>query len=157
MNAFCAKLSTHGVERLDQRQRAAWVFRHTLEKTPWEKFHHSDIDERLEKYPDDEVVRERCDAELEVRDIRSLNSWVPAAATWIKVIGRGLYEMEGPMGDEYDWVTTNWKGAKGWSKERFAYWRERFEWISKATVLDRSTKNDAKEAAELMKAIESGQ
>lgn len=156
MNTFCAKLSTYRIPRLDQRSRAAWVMRHTLEKTPWEVFHHADIDEREAEYPDDEVVREWCDYELEVRDVRVLNTWVPAAAAWIKIDGKGIYEMEGPMIGESEWNPTNWKGPEGWSKERFAYWRERFEWISKVTALDKATRKDAAVAAGLMKEIGNG-
>lgn len=58
------------------------------------------------------------------------------------------------MNDEYDFDATTWTGSRGWSKERFAYWRERFEWISKVTILEKKTKEDAREAAELMKKIE---
>ncbi|KAG6010972.1 hypothetical protein E4U43_008513 [Claviceps pusilla] len=155
MNAFCAKLSLRRVPEIDERPRAAWVLKEALERAPWEQFHHPDIDEQLDEDPDDEVVAEECAYELECRDVRVLDYWAPAAAAWMKIDARGIYEMEGQMSqaDDEDWDPTTWKGPKGWSKERFAYWMERFEWISKVTVLQRSTRKDAADAAENMKAV----
>ncbi|KAG5917190.1 hypothetical protein E4U42_007358 [Claviceps africana] len=155
MNSFCAKISKLRIPELDERSRAAWVFKETLERAPWEQFHHPDIDEELDEDPDDEVVAENCAYELECRDVRVLEYWAPAAAVWMKIDARGIYEMEGKISeaDEQDWNPTTWKGPKGWSKERFAYWMERFEWISKVTVLKRSTRKDAADAAECMKEV----
>ncbi|KAK2595215.1 hypothetical protein QQS21_007068 [Conoideocrella luteorostrata] len=158
INAFCAKLSTRGVPVLDERQRAAWVFKETLERAPWEQFHHPDIDEMLEEDPDDEVVAEDCEYELECRDVRVLEYWVPAAAVWMQIDARGIYKMEGKIseGDEQGWYPTTWKGAPGWSKDRFSFWIERFEWISKVTALKRSTRKVAADAAESMKKVVEG-
>jgi hypothetical protein len=155
VNVFSAKLSTYGVPELDERSRAANVLRDTLERTPWEVHHHPDIEEEEENMEEDEYEEYRRN-ELELRDVRTLNATVPAAAAWIKINGKGIYEMDGPMETEYDWDKTNWTGKKGWSKERFHYWRERFEWISKVTALDKATRGEAKTAAELMKQIEEG-
>lgn len=155
INAFCAKISTRGVPALDERPRAAWVLKETLERAPWEQFHHPDIDEQLDDDPDDEEVAAECAYELECRDVRVLEYWVPAAAAWVKYNARGIYEMEGKMSqaDEEDWEPTTWKGKKGWSKERFAYWTERFEWISKVTALKRGTRKEAANAAKTMKKV----
>ncbi|KAF7541003.1 hypothetical protein G7054_g959 [Neopestalotiopsis clavispora] len=151
MNAFCAKLSAYSDPRLDMLSDADWIIRHTLEKTPWEVYHHPDIEEdeefRGEEYP---AFR---DYELEKRDVRSLNYWVPGAAVWFKLNSNGIYELEGPMAHEHDWSSTNWNGPKGWSKDRFAYWIERFDWISKVTALDRETRQLAVEAAQAMKQV----
>jgi hypothetical protein len=35
----------------------------------------------------------------------------------------------GPIAFEYDWDESDSKGKKGWSKERFEFWRKRFEQI----------------------------
>ncbi|KAG5981692.1 hypothetical protein E4U55_002673 [Claviceps digitariae] len=155
MNIFCAKISLRRIPEMDERQRAAWVFKEALERAPWEQFHHPDIDELLEDDPDDEVVAEECAYELECRDVRVLDYWAPAAAAWMKIDARGIYEMRGKISDsdEEDWDPTLWKGTKGWSKERFAFWLERFEWISKVTALQRSTKQDAADAAESMRKV----
>lgn len=158
INAFCAKISTRRIPVLDERERAAWVLKETLERAPWEEFHHSDLDEKLEEYPDDEVVAEEVQYELECRDVRVLEYWAPAAAVWMKIDAKGIYDMEGKISDadEQDWYPTTWKGPKGWSKERFAYWIERFEWISKVTALKMSTRKDAADAAESMKKVVKG-
>jgi hypothetical protein len=92
MNAFGAKLSTFGVPALDERPRAAAIMRDTLEKAPWETYHHPDLEN--EEDPDwDEYPVWRAH-EIELRDIKTLNGTVPAAAVWIKVNGKGLYEMK---------------------------------------------------------------
>ncbi|KAI1846246.1 hypothetical protein JX266_007771 [Neoarthrinium moseri] len=152
MNAFCSKLTTHGNPKLNMVSDADWVIRRTLEKTPWEVFHHPDIDEE-EDFMEDAFLDYR-DYELEQRDVRSLNYWVPGAAAWFKLNSKVIYGMEGPMSHEHDWDETNWKGTKGWSKKRFAYWIERFEWISKVTALEKSTKQLAQECADVMKRVQ---
>jgi Protein of unknown function (DUF3632) len=152
LNAFSAKLSAEGIPQLDERPRAAGVLRDTLEKTPWENFHHTDIDN--EDDPDDDNFPAWKVHQLELRDIRSLNGSVPAASMWIKFNGKGIYEMQGQMEDEYDYDKTNWIGQKGWSKARFLYWQKRFEWISKVTALDKETRSAAREAAGLMQQIQ---
>lgn len=157
MNALNAKLSIKGIERLNYRLRSGHVFRIALEETPWEQYHIPEIDEEIESDPEDEDNITLRDELLNKRDIRRLNYWAPAAAAWIKYDGKGIYEMNEPMiGDDYDnFEYTNWKG-KGFSKERFHYWRERFEWVSKVTALDHDTRRRAAEAVELMKQIEGG-
>src|ERR1700761_8689 len=153
LNAFSAKLSAKGIPQLDESSRAGAVLRDTLEKTPWDNYHHADIDN--EEDLDDEDFPVWKAHQLELRDVRSLNGSVPAASMWIKFNGNGIYEMKGEMEDEYDYDKTNWTGPKGWSKERFRYWQERFEWISKVTALDKETRKAAREAANLMKGIQS--
>lgn len=46
-----------------------------------------------------------------------------------------------------------WQGSPGWSKERWEFSRQRFEWVASVTALDRRTKNIAREAAEEMARI----
>ncbi|KAF4631004.1 hypothetical protein G7Y89_g7132 [Cudoniella acicularis] len=147
INAFTAKLSTHASSdpALDARSWAGSVLRDTLEKTPWEGYDptvHADEDEEERTY------------QAELHGIKVLDGRVPAAAQWMIYNAKGLYENKGLMGDEYDHDPTNWKGQKGWSKERFAYWRERFEWVSTVNELDEATRQAAKEAVEVMKKVE---
>ncbi|KAF1950570.1 hypothetical protein CC80DRAFT_539604 [Byssothecium circinans] len=152
MNSFCAKLSLKRDPKVDRRWDSDWIFRTALEKTPWDNKDNSDLLENV----DLELENQRAEYEyqLEQRDIKSLNFWIPGAAVWIKIDGKGIYEMAGKMSREYDWDKTNWKGPKGWSKERFGYWRERFAWVSTVETLERRTKVDAREAANIMKDIE---
>ncbi|KAH8660004.1 hypothetical protein BX600DRAFT_52951 [Xylariales sp. PMI_506] len=151
MNNFCAKLSARGDPRVDRTCDADTVIRHTLEQTPWEIYHHPDIEEKEDLFEDE--YPEWRDAELEKREIRSLNYWVPGAAAWFKIHAGGIYRLEGPMAHDRPGKTTNWKGPSGWSKERFAYWIERFEWIATVTALEKETKLLAKDAAEIMEKV----
>jgi hypothetical protein len=130
------------------RGKSALAIKTALEKTPWESEEKAD---EVEEYPPKRAHQ------LELRNIQTLNSTVPAAAVWFKINAKGLYECEGgSVGNEAPWNQSNWKGPKGWSKERFAYWRERFGWISNVSELDMETREAAKEAAEAIKEVEAG-
>ncbi|KAB8199947.1 hypothetical protein BDV34DRAFT_230743 [Aspergillus parasiticus] len=113
------------------------VLRKTLESAPWEKFHHPSIEAYIEEVEEDWLYNKLCDEELEVIDIRTLNGFGPAAAeisAWDK-----------------------WTGPAGWSKERWAFWKERFEWISTVTALDRQTRKIATKLVEQMTRIQRGE
>ncbi|RHZ57496.1 DUF3632 domain-containing protein [Aspergillus thermomutatus] len=159
VNSFTAKLYARGIRanHVGHLRHGGWVLRKTLEKAPWEKFHHEDIEQELEDLDNDDDDDEYCeqrDRLLEEIDIRTLNGWVPAAAQWIRHCGKEIYEMEGSMGREFP---TKWTGSEGWSKERWAFWKERFQWISSVTALDRKTRRVAKEMVEEMASIEQRQ
>ncbi|CZT25110.1 uncharacterized protein RCC_10839 [Ramularia collo-cygni] len=158
MNAFCAKLSRSRVPALDERSRSAWVIKEALEKTPWEQTSHADLEEMLEDDPDDEVVAEEVAYEYEIRKITVLEYWIPAAAAWMKNDSRGIYEMEGKISiaDDEGWYPSNWTGRRGWSKDRFAFWKDRFRTISDIEELSESTRREAVDAAECMEAVMRG-
>lgn len=86
--------------------------------------------------------------------MKTLDATVPAAAAWIRINAKGVYEMEGEMNGEYAYNPTNWKGKVGWSKERFRFWRDRFEAISGFKGIEGRTRRDAREAAEIMRKID---
>jgi hypothetical protein len=96
--------------------------------------------------------------ELELVSIRSLDAYVPAAAIWININEKGIYEMEGKMGAEYETSRgpelSSWESPLGWSKARFHHCMERFEWISTITATEKKAREDAKEAADIMRQIE---
>jgi hypothetical protein len=158
-HAFWAKLSAKGVPELDEIRKAGFTFRSTCEFAPWEKVHFPEIEEWYFPEHEDEWPGIR-DRELERTSIRILNAKIPAAAQWIKHVGQRLYEMEGELAGEGDWqndrFNVKWTGSKGWSKERFAFWRERFEWMTTITALEKSTQRIARECAGRMKEIEGG-
>jgi Protein of unknown function (DUF3632) len=130
------------------RHKSALAIKKALERTPWDDEEDPD---KIEEYPPHRAHQ------LELRTIQTLNSTVPAAAVWFTINCKGLYEQKGgEVGNEAPWNQTNWKGAKGWSKERFAYWRERFEWISNVPELDIETRKAAKEGAEAIRKVEAG-
>ncbi|KAH8646296.1 hypothetical protein BX600DRAFT_477460 [Xylariales sp. PMI_506] len=156
---FAAKLSTFGNEKLFLGTDASWVITHTLELAPWKFYNFPDIEDKEELFEED--YPEWRDEELDKRGLKSLNYFVPGAAAWFKTNARGIYEREGSMGNEtqweeekWQWRNSIWTGAKGWSKERFSFWIQRWEWISTVTALERSTRNLAIEAAEIMKQVE---
>ncbi|CAG8975985.1 hypothetical protein HYALB_00011540 [Hymenoscyphus albidus] len=100
---------------------------------------------------------------LELGEADLLNGIVPAAAIWIKRAGREIYEKSGDMDSgvflEYpkDWERYDIGDRPGWSRERFRFWRSRFELISnlELAAVTKATKDLAKEAAEIMANIES--
>lgn len=158
-HAFLAKLSLIGVPELDQIGRAGFPMRSTCEFAPWEKVNFPDIEEWY-GFVDEEEWPAFRDRELEIMKINILNHKIRIAAQWIWLTGRRMYEMEGKLEGEYDWqidaLNCKWTGSKGWSKERFTFWRERFEWMTTITALEKSTKRIAKECADRMKEIEEG-
>jgi hypothetical protein len=160
-HAFCAKLSTHSdIAELDQIGRAGFAFRSTCEFAPWELTHFPDIEDWYdpEDDPADFDWPARRDLELERVNIKMLNAKIPAAAKWLKHVGERLYQMQGEMAMEHEWqnekLNVKWTGPKGYSKERFAFWRERFEWMTRVTALEKETQKMARECAERMKEIE---
>jgi hypothetical protein len=81
---------------------------------------------------------------------------VPATAVWINFNRKEIYESTGEMSGEYDWITNEWKGKKGWSKKRWEFWRERFIAVSTEEAVSEETREIAKKAAELMEKTEAG-
>jgi hypothetical protein len=159
-HAFLAKLSTYDIPELNQIGRAGFTLRSTCEFAPWELVHFPRIEELYDSDDDDNADwPKRRDLELERVSIKILNVKVPAAAQWIRHVGQRLYEMQGNLEGEYEWqneaLNSKWTGAKGYSKERFRSWRERFEWISTVTALEKETQRIARECARRMAEIES--
>jgi hypothetical protein len=84
------------------------------------------------------------------------DAFVPAAAVWVLVLGKALYEREEDMtptnrnqgnparGGEY------WKGKPEFSKARWALWKDRFSKVGGMTELSDETRQIAKEAVECM-------
>jgi hypothetical protein len=158
-HAFLAKLSTYEVPEIDQIGRAGFVMRSTCEFAPWEKVHFSDIEEYYELVDEADWPATR-DRELENVNIRILNDKIPYAAQWIRLVGDRMYRMEGKLENEHDWqneaLNCKWTAPKGWSKQRFSFWRERFEWMTTITALEKSTQKVANECADIMRNIEGG-
>ncbi|PWY92286.1 hypothetical protein BO70DRAFT_327382 [Aspergillus heteromorphus CBS 117.55] len=135
----------------------AEVLLRTFEAAPWEEFHFPRIEDYISPIDDDdeEDYNKTRDEELGEVDVRILNGWVPAAAVWIEYCGKEIYKKEGSMGWEAV-AFGRWTGPKGWSKERWAYWKKRAAWVSTVTALDRKTRRIAKSMMERMERIEGG-
>lgn len=165
-HAFCAKLSTNqDIPEIDQIGRAGFVLRSTCEFAPWERVHFPEIEEYYDPPEDgdeenDEWWQTHRDVELERSSIKILDIKVPLAAEWLRVVGPRLYHMEGRLEGEWDWQTdilnVKWKGEKGWSKERWVFWKERFEWMTKVTALEKWTQRTAGDCADMMEKIMKG-
>jgi hypothetical protein len=111
--------------------------RSTLERTPWDK--------NSPTYDEDGPK------------VTSLDPKVQAASFWIRYCGEELYNDSLKGGDmimEYARNGTNFGIIKGWSKERWSFWKRRFLEISEMEELLPETRYVAKESAERMDAIE---
>ncbi|PYH86778.1 hypothetical protein BO82DRAFT_388384 [Aspergillus uvarum CBS 121591] len=110
---------------------SAWVPRRTLKHAPYEKFHHPLIENAIQDCDDNEedFYNMKRDEVLEIVDVGALHG--------------GLWDGEIRAYDK-------WKGSEGWPKERWAFWKEGFTWISAVTVLDRKRRRIAKNVVELM-------
>jgi len=116
-HAFMAKLAVCGVSMLETEiDRAGFVFRSTCEFAPWELVHFPKIEEWYDE-EDDEEWPEFRDRELELHNIKILNTKVPLAALWLQLTGQRLYEMRGELGGEHGWqddaLNVKWTGGKG--------------------------------------------
>ncbi|KAF8216679.1 hypothetical protein K438DRAFT_1747865 [Mycena galopus ATCC 62051] len=94
-----------------------------------------------------------------------LDATVPAAAAWIAIWGKEMYERredltpqdpnEGNPAMPGDYMIKRTKNKRPeWSRERWAFWKQRFEEITQEEVND-ETKAITKEAFERMQEIES--
>ncbi|KAI2617360.1 hypothetical protein GGR54DRAFT_204150 [Hypoxylon sp. NC1633] len=144
-NAFLAKITARAARDpatkrtavLDQRERGGEVIVEALEETPW--------DEKSPTY----------DAEGD--KVAILDAYIPAAAQWLKFCAEGMYEkaLSGQSRSwEYPYNETNWGAQKGWSKERWDFWRKRFLEISEMPELKEETRLMAKECVDKMIEVE---
>lgn len=124
LNAFAARLTTASVSNFESY--IIWLLRHTLEE-------------------------ERLDKELD---------WnIPAAATWIIYAGRFIYDgatKEQGRSSETHQLDLRYlrRFKKQFSKERWDFWMETFEWVKENGNLKQETRNRAKDALERIIHIE---
>ena len=147
INCFCAKVSRYrnAYPVLDNRRRIKWI-RNILEIKFWEDYNPDDYADECE-----EVQAHK----RELHDIKALDALVPAAGVWFIVDAQAVYDLEAnQMGPDGEFWKSDWQGEAGFSKERFAYWRDRFEWISGVDVLAEQTRTVAKEVVVAMENIE---
>jgi hypothetical protein len=81
-----------------------------------------------------------------------LDTQVQCAAMWIKHAGKALYRSEETFGEAVD-KNSLWRGGSGFSKARWAFWKERFGWVQ-TRQLSEEGKEIAKAAVEEMERIE---
>lgn len=85
-----------------------------------------------------------------------LEARVPRAVMWLEIAGRKLYEgvAEGALRNERYGSGGNWKGAAGFSQERWNYWKKRFGEISVQEQASEATKNLAEKGEQMMAGLE---
>jgi hypothetical protein len=136
---FLAMLSADNLPNLDFRARAGPLLCRTTEETPW------DPNSVTAAGPvDDWDPKERAGNQVSRLDVD-----VPACLSWFQTCAGDLYDMADhtdaqPMRWEDGDRLTNWTGPKGWSLERWAYWRRRFEEIADMEVLKPETREMAR-------------
>ncbi len=82
---------------------------------------------------------------------------VLAAEPWIAYCADSIYDrclQGGLMSWEYPHTGTNFGVQKGWSKQRWQYWRKRFQEISNAPETSQAARDVAKQCAEKMEEVE---
>ncbi|KAF2677740.1 hypothetical protein K458DRAFT_491678 [Lentithecium fluviatile CBS 122367] len=153
-HAFVAKLAA--LDIADQIHRGDDLMCTILESAPWERYHRDFVEDAYES--DNSGYSAWRDEYLEQFSVRTLNGIIPAVVEWIKYAGTDMYNMKGElMGERPVYRNPKWDGPKGWSKDRFAFWRYHLKWAVTVTALSMKTKRLAKWAAECMKHIERGE
>ncbi|KAI1822447.1 hypothetical protein F4861DRAFT_532210 [Xylaria intraflava] len=82
---------------------------------------------------------------------------VLAAEPWVTYCADSIYDRclkGGSMSWEYPHTGTNFGTQKGWSKQRWQYWRKRFQEISSTPRTSQAVKDVAKQCAEKMEEVE---
>lgn len=90
-----------------------------------------------------------------------LVAWIPAAASWIEVLGAEIYEWDeeyesGPLVGAPGSGGPLWKGKHGFCKERWKLWRDRFGEAARKEDESEQVRRVAGEAELMMKEIETG-
>ena len=96
--------------------------------------------------------------EEEYEDGSALDGYIPAAAQWIFYAGSLLYACEDeivsdPIGGDPYRGGDLWTGKHGFCKERWQFWKVRFEWAA-GSDLQLETKRIAREAVDVMNKID---
>ena len=96
--------------------------------------------------------------EDEYEDTSVLDGYLPTAAQWIIYAGRLLYTCEDeiapdPLGGDPYRGGDLWTGKHGFCKERWQFWKQRFEWAAR-TDLHLETKKIGREAVDIMSKID---
>jgi hypothetical protein len=146
-NAFLAKANAS--RRVPEfKLYAIWALRRALEDADW-----ADAPPQLDPGYD-AATRARL---TYLCTVSVLDGYVPPAAQWIFHAGRLIFHSN----DEYVEPGSDparggklWTGKHGFSRERWAFWKERFGWVSACEELEPSTRDVARKAVEAMDEIE---
>jgi hypothetical protein len=118
------------------------------------------LNEALERnYSDNDENRHKPATRVEKFD-----AFVPAAAAWILGAGKALYEKDEDVDPKHARKETKledlkegerlWPASARFSKERWAFWKSRFDQFSGMEEVEEETRKVASEAVETMETIE---
>ncbi|KAJ5131441.1 uncharacterized protein N7515_007480 [Penicillium bovifimosum] len=101
------------------------------------------------------TLREALETPTEELSPESLEALIPAAAAWISILGKEIYEWN----EEFDGALGRggplWEGRHGFSKERWQLWRKRFGDMARTELaIGDELKTSASEAVSMMQKIE---
>lgn len=130
VNAFVAAITKKGLD--DFCLYAIWVMRDALED------HHEDASTSYGF----------------VTVAMKLNALVPAAAVWVLVMGKELLEKDDSVPSNPSQGEPSWKGTNAVCKDRWRFWKARFQGLSRREDLMSETKEIAAEAFARMEDIE---
>ncbi|KAJ4319903.1 hypothetical protein N0V94_003675 [Neodidymelliopsis sp. IMI 364377] len=106
------------------------------------------------------ALEEEHEDDAEGTAVQKLDAFVPAAASWIFGMSRALYlkDVDLTPSDRKQGNPARggplWKGKAGFSKERWALWKERLTVVSKMEEISERTKNISRDAIEAMERAE---
>ena len=129
VNAFVARITGEGIA--DFWIYAVWALREALE------------------------VQGEAGSHVRASEAQGLDAAVPAAAVWVLVLGRGLYERkEGLEGSGAGFPGELFKERNAFCKERWAFWKERFGVVAQREDLRAETRDVARMAVLKMEEAE---
>ncbi|KAE8384141.1 hypothetical protein BDV23DRAFT_191957 [Aspergillus alliaceus] len=97
------------------------------------------------------VLQRTLERQWQQWDLGSLDGYVPAAAVWIRHCGSRIYQQKGRLENVRG---STWKGQQAWSRERWDFWKKRFQWVMTQKTLKKHTRDEAGECVERMEDIE---
>ena len=105
-----------------------------------------------------EALEERGPAgagHVRAEEAERLDAAVPAAAVWVIILGRGLWEREeGLEGSGAGFPGELWKGRNAFCKGRWGFWKERFGIVAQREDLRAETREVARCAVRKMEEVE---
>lgn len=100
------------------------------------------------------TMSEALETTAQLETTASPEAFIPAAATWIAVLGRQMYQWDGNLGDPGSGGPL-WQGQPGPCEERWKFWKKRFVEISESNDISQEARKAATEAAITMHEIDS--
>ncbi|MCJ1388274.1 hypothetical protein MMC18_001119 [Xylographa bjoerkii] len=105
------------------------------------------------------TIRDALEAEGQSPALLSMD--VCASAQWILYAGKAIYQTKNSHVSEHWKIdksqkTALWKGEPGFSRQRWAFWKERLHQVELSTSVSEETKTIVRKATKAMNAIEAG-